>query len=450
MQEKSSRGSFWALLPLIVFVIIYFSGSLYLGDFYALPVLVVFVISLFVALFQYPKKNFNEKLNSFAKGSGDVNILIMILIFLLAGAFSELSKSIGSLSSTVNFAMTYVSPQFIVAGIFLISCFISVSLGTSVGTIVALAPLAVGFERYIPGITAIALAAVVGGAMFGDNLSFISDTTIAATRTQNVAMSDKFKTNFRIVFPVAILVFILYYFQGSTFTENVGDLTVKEYELIKVLPYIIVFILALCGLHVIWTLGIGIVATLAIGLFTESITVLDSLQSVNAGFAGMFELSLLCLIIGGVVGIIRYNGGIDFLLNSVLKNIKSKRGAEFGIVSLTALVNFALANNTITIVIVGPLAKEISDKFDLSPKRVASLLDTMSCFIQGIIPYGAQILAALATASLVLEEASKPAISPIELISYLYYPFLTGIASFIFIFISQKNKTHFDEERGEN
>src|SRR5690606_6822633 len=355
MNQKSGAGNFWALLPLIIFIIVYFSGSLYLGDFYALPVLVVFVIALFVAFFQYPKKSFDEKLKSFAKGSGDENILIMILIFLLAGAFSELSKSIGSLSSTVNFAMTYISPQYIVAGIFLIACFISVSLGTSVGTIVALGPLAVGFETYIPGIAAIALAAVVGGAMFGDNLSFISDTTIAATRTQNVSMRDKFKANFKVVFPVAVLVFIIYCFQGASFVENVGNIEVKDYELIKVLPYVLVFVLALVGVQVIWTLGIGIIGTLLIGLYTNSINVLDSIKSINSGFAGMFELSLLCLIIGGVVGIIRYNGGIDFLLNSVLKNINSKRGAEVGIASLTALVNFALANNTITIVIVGPL-----------------------------------------------------------------------------------------------
>ncbi|TCV18813.1 putative methionine transporter (NhaC family) [Sphingobacterium alimentarium] len=439
MNQKSGAGNFWALLPLIIFIIVYFSGSLYLGDFYALPVLVVFVIALFVAFFQYPKKSFDEKLKSFAKGSGDENILIMILIFLLAGAFSELSKSIGSLSSTVNFAMTYISPQYIVAGIFLIACFISVSLGTSVGTIVALGPLAVGFETYIPGIAAIALAAVVGGAMFGDNLSFISDTTIAATRTQNVSMRDKFKANFKVVFPVAVLVFIIYCFQGASFVENVGNIEVKDYELIKVLPYVLVFVLALVGVQVIWTLGIGIIGTLLIGLYTNSINVLDSIKSINSGFAGMFELSLLCLIIGGVVGIIRYNGGIDFLLNSVLKNINSKRGAEVGIASLTALVNFALANNTITIVIVGPLAKEISNKFNLSPTRVASILDTTSCFIQGVIPYGAQILAALAASSLVLGEAVAPTVSPIELISYLYYPFLTGIATLCFI-LFRKNK----------
>ena len=437
---KEGKGNFWALLPLIAFVIIYFSSSLVLGDFYAVPALVVFVVSLFIALFQNPNVSFNDKLRNFAKGSGDENILVMILIFLLAGAFGELSKSIGGLSSTVNFAMTYISPQFIISGLFLIACFISVSLGTSVGTIVALAPLAVGFEAYIPGVTAIALAAVVGGAMFGDNLSFISDTTIAATRTQNVGMKDKFNVNFRIVFPVAILVFILYYFHGSSMTNNMNELNVEDYNFIKIIPYLLVFVLALCGVQVIWVLGVGILAALLIGLFTGSITFLESIKSINNGFAGMFELSLLCLIIGGVVGIIRLNGGIDYLLNVVLKNIKSKRGAEFGIAFLTGVVNLALANNTITIVIVGPLAKEISDKFALQPKRVASILDTISCFVQGIIPYGAQILAALAASAVIINGVSTPAISPIELLKYLYYPFLTGIATLVFIFwVNRKN-----------
>lgn len=438
--SRNEKGNFWALLPLILFIIIYFSSSLILGDFYAVPVLVVFVIALFVAFFQYPKKPFSEKLHHFSKGSGDENILIMILIFLLAGAFGELSKSIGAISSTINFALSYISPSFIISGIFLISCFVSTSLGTSVGTVVALTPIAVGFESHIPGVTAIALAAVVGGSMFGDNLSFISDTTIAATRTQNVGMRDKFNVNFKIVFPVAIFVMVVYYFQGAALIQNMDQLNVGDYELVKILPYILVFVFALLGLQVIWTLGIGILAALCIGLYCGDITFIESVQAINSGFAGMFELSILCLIIGGVVGIIRYNGGIDYLLNGVLNRIKTRKGAELGIAFLTALVNFALANNTITIVIVGPIAKEISDKFDLIPKRVASILDTVSCFVQGIIPYGAQILAALATTAIVAEGSlGKPIISPLELIQYLYYPLLTGIATLIFIFFKKEN-----------
>lgn len=434
-----AKGSFWALLPLILFIIIYFAGSIIIGDFYALPVLVVFVLCLFVALLQYPKKPFSEKLKHFSLGSGDENILIMIVIFLLAGAFGELSKSIGAISSTINFALTYISPSFIISGLFIISCFISTSLGTSVGTIVALAPIAVGFESYIPGVSGLALAAVVGGAMFGDNLSFISDTTIAATRTQNIGMRDKFKMNFRIVFPIALIVFIIYYFQGVAITSGFKELEVEQYSLIKMSPYIIVFVLAILGLHVIWTLGIGIVVALIIGMSSGTITFLESIKSINTGFGGMFELSVLCLIIGGVVGIIRYNGGIDYLLHMVLNRINSKKGAELGIASLTALVNFALANNTITIVIVGPIAKDISNKFDLEPKRVASILDTVSCFIQGIIPYGAQILAALATSAVVFESmGSTDRLSPIDIIQYLYYPFLTGIGTLIFILLSNK------------
>jgi len=436
-----NKGSFWALLPLILFVIIYFAGSYLLGDFYALPVLVVFIISLFIAFVQFPKKNFNEKLASFAKGAGNENILIMVLIFLLAGAFGELSKNIGAISSTINFALTYISPQFVVAGLFLVSCFISTSLGTSVGTIVALSPIAVGLEENISGIMPIALAAVIGGSMFGDNLSFISDTTIAATRTQNVAMKEKFKVNFKMVLPVAILVLLIYAFQGYQMLKNAQDLNIGDFELIKILPYIIVFVLALSGLNVIWTLGIGIICSAIIGLSTGSIDFLSALKSINDGFAGMFELSILCLIIGGVVGIIRMNGGIDYLVNAVTKRINSKKRAELSIAFLVSLVNLAIANNTITIIIVGPIAKDISDKNGLNGSRVASILDTISCFIQGLVPYGAQILAALATANVILSEQKRALLSPVDVMQYLYYPVLMGIVAFLFI-LFRKEKSN--------
>ncbi len=435
-NKKTSDKRGWALLPLFSFVVIYFSASLYLRDFYAVPVLVVFVLCLFISFLQYPKKSFSDKLKHFSLGSGDENILVMILIFLMAGAFGSLSNSIGAISSTVNFALTYISPSFIVSGIFLISCFISISLGTSVGTIVALAPIAIGFEDHISGIMPVALAAVIGGAMFGDNLSFISDTTIAATRTQDVGMRDKFKVNFAIVFPVAIVVSLIYYILGLRFEEHVATLDIQSYELIKIVPYVVVFVLALIGVQVIWTLGIGVLTALIIGLLTQEITLLDSVASVNSGFASMFELSLLCLIIGGVVGVIRFNGGIDYLLDTIMGKITSAKGAELGIAALTALVNLALANNTITIVIVGPLAKEISNKFSLDSKRVASILDTTSCFVQGIIPYGAQILAALAAVTVVY--GNQSGIAPFDLIQYLYYPFLTGLATILFIFLSKK------------
>lgn len=432
------KGNFWALLPLLFFVFIYFSGSYLLGDFYALPVLVIFMLALFVAFFQFPKVPFQEKLKYFSKGSGDENILIMILIFLLAGAFGELSKNIGAISSTINFALTYVSPQYIISGLFLVACFISTSLGTSVGTIVALAPIAVGLEANIAGVMPLALASVIGGAMFGDNLSFISDTTIAATRTQQVSMSDKFKVNFKMVLPVALLVLIIYAVQGNAMMQQLPAIPVGEYELIKIVPYITVFVLALAGLNVIFTLGIGILIAAIIGLSSGSIDFLQVLKSMNDGFFGMFELSILCLIIGGVVGIIRLNGGIDFLLQFVTKRIDSKKKAELGIAFLTGLVNLAIANNTITIVIVGPIAKEISDKNGLEGKRVASILDTISCFMQGIVPYGAQLLAALAAANMVLTEQQKALLSPIDIMQYLYYPLLIGVVTILFILFRKR------------
>ena len=433
------KGNFWALIPLLFFVVVYFIGSYILGDFYALPVLVLFVMALFVAFLQFPKVPFNEKVKSFAKGAGDENIMIMVLIFLLAGAFGELSKNIGAISSTINFALTYVPPQFVVAGLFMVACFISTSLGTSVGTIVALAPIAVGLENNIEGIMAIALAAVIGGAMFGDNLSFISDTTIAATRTQHVGMKEKFRVNFKMVLPVAILVFIIYSLMGWNMLDGSVQIKVEDYELIKIFPYILVFVLALMGLNVIWTLGIGIIVAALIGIFTGSIDFLTILKSINDGFAGMFELSVLCLIIGGVVGIIRMNGGVDYLLQMVTQRINSKRKAELGIAFLVSLVNLAIANNTITIVIVGPIAKDISDKNGLEGSRVASILDTVSCFIQGMVPYGAQILAAMAAANMLLADKQMPLMSPIDVMQYLYYPFLMGIVTFLVILL-RKNK----------
>lgn len=424
------KGSFLALLPLLVFVLLYFSVSLYFNDFYKIPTLVLFVFVLFVGFIQYPKVPISEKLTAFSKGAGNENILIMILIFLLAGGFGKLSNEIGGITSTIHFALSYIRPEWIIAGLFVISCFISTALGTSVGTVVAVAPIAVGLEQSIEGSMAIGLAAVIGGAMFGDNLSFISDTTIAATRTQGVRMKDKFIVNFRIVAPVALLTCLIYWFVGRDFFGTQIDIQTLDYELIKIFPYLSVLILALLGLNVVWTLVIGILLSLMVGLLTGAIGFYESIQAISVGFEGMFELSILCLIIGGVVGIIRHNGGIDYLLYQVGSRVNSSRKAELGIAFLVATVNAAIANNTIAIVIVGPLAKEIADKNNVDPKRSASILDTISCFMQGVLPYGAQILAALAAASYV--------VSPFDIIQYLYYPFLIGIATLLFIFFDNK------------
>lgn len=434
----NKKGNFWALLPLIVFIVVYFTASVALNDFYAVPAILVFVLSLIIALLQFPKISFNKKIEAFCKGAGDETIILMILIFLLAGAFGSLGAVTGAVTSTVNLFVTYLPPSFIVAGFFIISCFIATSIGTSVGTIVTLAPIAVELEKMIPGSLALLLGAIVGGAMFGDNLSFISDTTIAATRTQNVDMKDKFKANFIVVLPAAIISTILYFAFSQNFDSTQLEQQNLPFDIISIIPYFLVFGLAIFGVNVIWSLIIGILSFLIIGIFNTSVPFLDLISSINNGFKGMFELSILCLIIGGVVSIIRLNGGLDYIINIFTKNIKNKKQAELSIAGLTALADAALANNTIAILIVGNVAKEISNKHNLEPRRVASILDTVSCFIQGIIPYGAQILAAVAVTKVV--ESNITLVTPVDVISNLYYPFLTGICTLVYIFIYTQKK----------
>ena len=428
---STKKGNFWALLPLIVFIIVYFSASVFLNDFYAVPAIVVFILALVIAMLQFPKVSFGKKIDAFCKGAGEETIVLMILIFLLAGAFGSLGSATGAVTSTVNLFVTYLPPSFIVAGFFLIACFISISIGTSVGTIVTLAPIAVEMEKLIPGSISLLLGAVVGGAMFGDNLSFISDTTIAATRTQEVEMKAKFKTNFGIVLPAAIISTVLYYALSQGFDVSHLEGQKLDFDVISIIPYILVFGLAIGGVNVIWSLIVGIIAFVLLGLFNNQLPFLDLVKSINEGFTGMFELSILCLIIGGVVGIIRLNGGLDFIINILTKNIKTKKQAELSIAGLVALADAALANNTIAILITGKVAKEISDNHGLEPKRVASILDTVSCFVQGIIPYGAQILVAVAVTK--IAQTNNFMVTPIDVILNLFYPFLTGISLLIFI-----------------
>lgn len=423
------KGNFFALTPLLVFIVAYLVTSLVLNDFYKVPLLVAFLFSALVGFVIFPAFTFHDKIEEFSKGAGDSGIMLMILIFLLAGAFAELGKSIGAVQSTVNFALSYLSPQWLIAGLFATACFISLSLGTSVGTVVALAPIAVGINDSVPGTLGIALGAVVGGSMFGDNLSMISDTTIAATRTQGVEMVAKFKVNFWIALPPSIITFLIYAFSGAVPDEAVFSGS-QDYAVIKIIPYIFILVTALLGMHVIWVLVLGIVLTMGIGLLTSSTDFWSSLVSMNAGMSSMFELSLICIVIGGIVGLIRLYGGIDFILYQVTRLIKTQRGGELGIASLTALVNAALANNTITILIVGPLAKTIAVKNNIDLRRSASILDTISCFVQGFLPYGAQVLAALV--------AANQLISPLDILKNLYYPYLLGISTLMFIFLRKR------------
>ncbi|MEN7546953.1 Na+/H+ antiporter NhaC family protein [Rapidithrix thailandica] len=423
-------GRFWALLPLLIFILTYLVTSLILDDFYKMPVLVAFMVALVVGFLQYPRVLFAKKVEEFSKGAGNPGIMLMCLIFLLAGAFASLSKAIGAVESTIHFGLSYLSPSLFVIGLFLISCFISISLGTSVGTIVAIAPIAVGMHESIGGSLGLSLGAVVGGAMFGDNLSIISDTTIAATRTQGIKMRDKFKVNIKIALPAALITLLLYLFLNPS--ENVAVQASYSYSLIKISPYIFIFIAALLGMHVIWVLVLGIVFALGIGLIEGGVDIWQAVNAINQGMASMFELSITCILIGGIVGLIRMNGGVAYVLTQISKRIRSKSGAEFGIAVLTGLVNACIANNTITIIITGPIAKEIADAHEVDRKRSASILDTISCFVQGCLPYGAQLLAALAVAA--------QAVTPLEIMQYLYYPYILGIATLGFMFFRKKQE----------
>lgn len=421
MYNKQKKGSFLALLPLLVFVVIFIGVSVVLKDFYAMPVVVPFLIAALTALFMNSKVNFNEKLDIFCKGAGEGNIILMCLIFLLAGAFAESAKAMGAVESTVNLGLSLLPSNILVAGVFVISCFIAISIGTSMGTIVAMVPIAMGIGSHTGIPVALVVGAVVGGAMFGDNLSMISDTTIAATKTQGCEMKDKFRMNFIIVLPAAILTALIFMFisRGNNFhvTES------YTYNVIKVIPYLGVLLGALMGVNVILVLTGGILLSAVIGIWQGAFSLVGFMQASAKGMQGMFELIIISLLIGGMVELIKNNGGIDFILNVITSKVKSKKGAELGIALLVSLVDICTANNTIAIVTVGPIAKDISDEFNLEPKRVAGILDMFSCVFQGIIPYGAQMLSAATLAKL----------SPFSIMKYLYYPYLMGICALIAI-----------------
>lgn len=420
-MKKGKEGNWWALLPLLVFVLVYVGIAFITKDFYSVSVIIPFLIASVVDLVMNTKVSFEEKLNIFCKGAGDSNIILMILIFILAGAFAQVAKSMGAVDSTVNLGLSVLPPNLLVTGIFIVACFIALSVGTSMGTIVALVPIALGVSEKTGIAVALVVGAVVSGAMFGDNLSIISDTTIAATKTQGCEMRDKFKMNFKIVLPAAIITAIIFMIITSgTESVNLGS---YDYNLIKIVPYIGVLVAALAGVNVIFVLASGIVLAGIIGIATGSFDIIGLFTGMADGITGMSELIIISLLIAGMVSLIKFNGGIEFILHKGLKNFKTKRGAELGIGALVSLVDICTANNTIAIVTVGPIAKDISDEFDLEPKRVAGIMDMFACAFQGIIPYGAQLISA----------ASLAAISPIQIMQYLFYPYLMGISVVIAI-----------------
>ncbi|KYH28450.1 MULTISPECIES: Na+/H+ antiporter NhaC family protein [Clostridium] len=421
-ENKSSKlkGTPWALIPLAVFLVMYLVPSIVTNDFYKMPVSVSFIVASMVAIAMNRNESINKKVEVFCKGAGNTDIILMVIIFILAGAFAEVAKVMGAVDSTVNLGLTILPGNILLAGVFMICCFISLSIGTSVGTIAALAPMALGIAEKTGIPVGLALGAVVSGAMFGDNLSMISDTTIAATRTQGCEMRDKFKMNFAIVIPAAVATVAIFSL------INMGNSTVLDgsygYSIIKVLPYMIVLIAALIGVNVMLVLVGGTIFAGVVGIITNTFDVWGFLKAVQDGIFGMSELIIISLLIGGMVEVIKYNGGIDFLLSFIRKRIKNKKGAELGIAALVSVVDVCTANNTIAIVMAGPIVKNIADKYEIDPRRAASLLDIFSCFFQGIIPYGAQILTAVGVAS-----AMK--ISPFDVMKYLYYPYLMGICA---------------------
>ncbi|MFY3790177.1 Na+/H+ antiporter NhaC family protein [Ureibacillus sp. MALMAid1270] len=421
------KGNPWALIPFVVFLILFIGSGIILGDFYAFPVIVAITISGAVALAMNRKEQFALKVDIFCKGAGNSNVMLMVIIFLLAGAFSEVAKGMGAVDSTVNFALSVVPQNLLVVGLFIISCFISLSMGTSVGTIVALAPIGVGISEHTDITMALVMGAIIGGSMFGDNLSFISDTTITAVRSQGAEMKDKFKVNFWIVLPAAILTGII--LAVVTMGET-GQVEHLSYSFAKIVPYIFVIIFALVGMNVFLVLPLGIVLSGAVGLIDGSYQLMSVLQKIGEGMAGMYEMAFLAILIAGMVEVIKFNGGIDFILQLATRRIKSKKGAELGIAGLVSLTDLSTANNTIAILITGPLAKNIAEQYDIEPRKSASILDIFSCSIQGLLPYGAQFLAA----------ASVAGISPVSILQYAYYPVLIGICGIIAILVGYPRK----------
>lgn len=403
-----------ALSPLLVFILLYLVTSIIARDFYKVPITVAFMVSSIYAVIVSKGLPLKKRIDIFSQGAGTNQMMLMIWIFILAGAFANSAKVMGAIDATVNLSLMLLPANMLLAGLFLAACFISLSIGTSVGTIVALVPIAAGIADYTGMSLPMIVAVVVGGSFFGDNLSFISDTTIVATSTQECRLSDKFRVNSFIVMPVAALMLIIYLFMGiGTQVENkIGDI-----DFISVIPYLVVLISAILGMNVMAVLTVGLLLTGMIGLLHGAFDFYGWMQAMGNGIMGMGELIIITIMAGGMLELIKYNGGIDYMISMMTRHVNSKRGAELSIAALVSLVNICTANNTVAILTVGGIAKKIGDRFGVDNRKCASILDTFSCMMQGIIPYGAQLLMA----------GGLAALNPISIIPYLYYPFLLGI-----------------------
>ncbi|MDY5858378.1 MAG: Na+/H+ antiporter NhaC family protein [Porphyromonas sp.] len=415
MTTERRTSNLWGLSPLFVFLIIYLATSLILRDFYAMPLSVAFVVASVYAIATTKGLTLEERINIFNQGASNSNIITMIWIFVLAGAFAQGAKSIGAIDASVALILNLLPTYLLLPGLFLAACLISLAIGTSVGTIIALIPIALGLTESTGVSSAFLCGLVAGGAFFGDNLSFISDTTIAATRTQRVGMSDKFRVNFLITMPAAMLCLLIYAFVGS----NIIDYTVPNMgSLLLIFPYLVVIITALLSWNVLLVLSLGIVSCGLACLLTGQ-DVWMWIASLGDGIKNLNELIIVTLLAGGMLALIKQNGGLNYLLEQLVHRVRGRRGGEFAIAILVVVSNICTANNTIAILTSGEVAREIAHKYQIDPRRSASILDTFSCMTQGLLPYGAQLLLAAGFAS----------ISPLSIVSYMYYPILLGVCT---------------------
>ena len=411
-----------ALSPLVVFIVLYLVTSIIARDFYKVPITVAFMTASIYAIIVFNGRPLRERIDVFSRGAGTSQMMLMLWIFVLAGAFANSAKTMGSIDATVNLALTLLPAQMLLAGLFLAACFISLSIGTSVGTIVALTPIAAGIAQQTGTSIPLMTAVVVGGSFFGDNLSFISDTTIMATSTQGCKLSDKFHVNSFIVIPAALIILVVYVIMG---TEIASPGQVGEVSFVKVIPYLIVLVTAIFGMNVMAVLTLGIMLTGLIGISNGAFDVFGWMKAMGDGILGMSELIIITMMAGGLLEIVKQQGGIDFIIKRLTRHVNTKRGAELSIAALVSLVNLCTANNTVAILTVGGISKHIGDRYGVDNRKAASILDTFSCMTQGLIPYGAQILMAAGLAQL----------NPISIVPYLYYPLAIGIAALLAILL---------------
>jgi Na+/H+ antiporter NhaC len=421
MEEKIKRTQgLISISPMLVFLAVYTSSSIIAGDFYAASIIVSFLIACLYSVFIVKKRSIESRFGILAKGAAKEDIMTMVLIFILAGAFAATAKQMGAIEATVDLTLSFMPIKMMLCGLFIAACFVSLSIGTSVGTIAALTPIACGIAEKTGQNLPLLVAVIVGGAYFGDNLSFISDTTIMATKTQGCKLKDKFRYNLKIALPAAVITLGLYLIAG---TEVVGEEMNRDINYLLIIPYIYILVAAICGLNVMLLLSSGTVLAGAMGLLTNKLSLTEWSSAMNNGIMGMGELIIVTLLAGGMIEVMRVNGGFDYLKTTLTSRIKSKTGAEISIAGLVILTDFCTANNTIAILTTGPLAKEISSHYKIDPRRTASILDTFSCFAQSVIPYGAQLLIASGLAH----------INPLEIIPYLYYPFILGVFALLYI-----------------